>query len=280
MVDESGHEFVLDNEPSLLGGLFTGLEFVDINFTDALLIGVTFRECTFTRCDFREMHLESDEFEGCRLEGCDFSGTTLMRVSFGFSDLVSCSMRNIHGDEVSFSAARLLRTELTPSHLSVIWDDDDQKYWECFSESEPETALDLTDAELRRVNFSNAIAVGLRFDGSLLVECDMSNALLVNSSFACSILIDCDLERAHLVWPGTFESWVDYATGGGEWVTTLGWDDVRDPGKNTDLESCGIDFVGMTHNHGEPGGGTTWPLGFVSGPREASRHDYHPNWLD
>ena len=278
--DDGRHEVVLDDEPSLVGGLFASREFVDIDFTDAHLIGVTFGECTFTRCDFREMHLDSVKFEGCRLEHCDFSGATLVSVSFRFSDLVSCSMTKIRGDEVSFSAARLLRTEVTPSDLSVVREDDDQNYWECFSESEPGTALDLTAAELRRADFSWAIAVGVRFGGSLLVECGMSNALLVNSSFARAKLVDCDFLSAHLIPPGSFDSWVGYATGGGEWVTTLGWDDIRGPDKETDFNSCGIDFAGMAQNGGETGGGTVWPPDFASGPPTMSRDDYHPNWFD
>lgn len=280
IVDDSGHEFVLDGEPSLVVAEFRGREFANIDFTDAHVSGATFHECTFARCDFREMHLDSVRFEGCRFEECDFSGATIVGVSFDSADLVSCSMNKILGEEISFVAARLLHTELASSHLSILQRDDEQDYWDCFSESRPETALDLADAEMRAVDFSHAIAVGVRFDRSLLVECDMDSTLLVNSSFAGSVLIDCDFRSAHLIPPGTFDSWVEYATGGGEWMTTLAWDDVRDAGHDTDFDSCGIDFTGMTQNGWENGGGTVWPPHFASGRPTASRGDQRPYWFD
>lgn len=280
LVDETGHAFVLDNEPSLVGGEFHDREFVDIDFTKAQVIGVKFKQCVFTRCDFRELHLDSVEFRECRFDECDFSGALLVGVTFDFSDLVSCSMRKIHGDEVSFVEARLLRTELTPGNLVFTREDDDQDYWEGFVESKMETALDLSDAELRRVDFSRAIASGIRLDGALLVECDMKAALLVESSFAKSMLIDCDFRFAHLIPPSTFDSWVNYGTGGGEWVTTLSWSDTRRTGKDTDFDSCGINFEGMTQNGGESGEGTLWPRDFEPGPPTASRNGYFPNWLD
>ena len=124
---------------SLVGARLAGSRLVDVIIDGADLAGVRWDETSMTRVEIRDSRLSGAQLAQARLRDVRFVGCHLDEVN----------LRMAHGERVRFERCRMRRAELIGARfVDVAW-------WDC----------DLTDAEVSRIELTNAQLHGSTIDG-------------------------------------------------------------------------------------------------------------------
>ena len=149
-----------------------GKDYVELEFGDRDLEGMTFELCSFTQCDFKGHSLAKTRLLGCSFRSCDLSNVTLANARVREISFEECKLLGIQwvglGDLIhpSFKGCILnygnflgLKLKKTTFHKCLLRDCD-------FSQA------DLSECDLREADLLNA-----KFHGTSLLKADLRHAL-------------------------------------------------------------------------------------------------------
>ncbi|WP_266168885.1 pentapeptide repeat-containing protein [Dyella subtropica] len=156
---------------------FTGVHFIDTNFSKAILTGVDFTDCTFERCTFGSRQLPSARmiranFTKQSLVDMDLSGIKLEGAKLNGANIRGCNLSGASLKQASIDRAWLSGLNLTYAELDGM----------------EGTATVFHDCNFAFATLKNAKLTRPAFGGSQLVSINAQNASLVNARFAALTL--------------------------------------------------------------------------------------------
>ncbi|MGO4702122.1 pentapeptide repeat-containing protein [Dyella sp. 2RAB6] len=158
---------------------FSGVRFVDTDFSSAILLGVNFSGCRFERCTFARGQLSGRQLTGAdfsnqELQNLDLSGAKLDRAKLDGAGISRCNLRG-----ASLRNASISRTRFMSSNLTLTAFDGTTGTLPMFVD------CDLTFASLRGVVLAKPV-----FSASQLVSVEAKGASLADARFGCLTLED------------------------------------------------------------------------------------------
>jgi len=158
---------------------FSGVRFVDTDFSEAILSGVNFSRCSFENCTFARTQLSLLRLIGADLtrqplRNLDLSGAKLDEAKLDGNYVMGCKLQG-----VSLRKASLNRTQFMSSNMTYTTLDGATGTLPLFGD------CDLAFASLKQVKFAKPV-----FSGSQLVSIEAADASLADARFGRVTLED------------------------------------------------------------------------------------------
>ncbi|MFC5742384.1 pentapeptide repeat-containing protein [Dyella tabacisoli] len=151
---------------------FTGVHFIDTDFSKALLVGVNFTDCTFERCTFGSWQLYAGRMIRANLSKQSLVNMNLSDIKLDGAKLDGATIRDCNLAGASLKQASLNRTWLSGSNLIYAQLDGVEG-----------TATIFHDCSFTYASLKNARLTRPAFGGSKFVVSNAQNASLVNARF-------------------------------------------------------------------------------------------------
>lgn len=130
---------------------FTGIEFVEVDFTETPLKGLIFLDCKFSSCNFANTSIQNTVFRGVLFENCNMMG-------INWTDARKGGDFNFVGCKLDFGCFQSVDLR-------------GRRFEDCSIKE-----ADFSQANLAKSMFSGSVLSGASFTGANLEKCDFRSA--------------------------------------------------------------------------------------------------------